>query len=173
MADRGLPGVFLLSICQSGTAAETPTEKECLVLPCRRTVIPVWHPPQQPGLSVPSDMCSGTSVVSDSVTPWTGTCQAPLSMGFSRQEYWIGLPCPALGNLSDPRIEPTSLMSPELQVGSLPLAPLGKPLTVLSFTVHLTLRLQADTADTQTHFSISLQNVNHTMKTAWKFIFIT
>ena len=97
MADRGLPGVFLLSICQSGTAAETPTEKECLVLPCRRTVIPVWHPPQQPGLSVPSDMCSGTSVVSDSVTPWTVPCQAPLSVRFSRQEYWSGLPFPSPG----------------------------------------------------------------------------
>ena len=34
------------------------------------------------------------SVVSSSVTPWTVACQAPLSMGFSRQEYWSGLPCP-------------------------------------------------------------------------------
>ena len=34
-------------------------------------------------------MCS---VISDSVTPWTVACQAPLSMGFSRQEYWSGLP---------------------------------------------------------------------------------
>ena len=102
-------------------------------------------------------------------------CNLPGSSvhGFSRQEYWSGLPYPALGNLSDPGIEPTSLTSPALQVGSLPLVPLGKPLIVLSFTVHSTLRLWVDIADIQTHFSTSLQNANHTMKTAWKFIFIT
>ena len=36
------------------------------------------------------------------VTPWTVACQAPMSMGFSRQEYWSGLPCPPLGDLPDP-----------------------------------------------------------------------
>ena len=36
------------------------------------------------------------------VTPWTAACQAPLSMGFSRQEYWSGLPCPPRGDLPDP-----------------------------------------------------------------------
>ena len=41
------------------------------------------------------------------VTPWTVTCQAPLSMGFSRQEYWRGLPCPSPGHLPSPGIEPT------------------------------------------------------------------
>ena len=50
------------------------------------------------------------------VTPWTVAHQAPLSMGFSRQEYWSGLPCPPLGNLPDPGIEPTS---PALQADSL------------------------------------------------------
>ena len=39
-------------------------------------------------------------------TPWTLVCQAPLSMGFSRQEYWCGLPCPLPGNLPDPGIKP-------------------------------------------------------------------
>ena len=39
-------------------------------------------------------------------------CQPPLSMGFSRQEYWSGLPCPSPGDLPDPRIESASLMSP-------------------------------------------------------------
>ena len=48
------------------------------------------------------------SVESNSVTPWTIACQAPLSMEFSRQEYWGGLPFPTPGNLPDPRIEPTS-----------------------------------------------------------------
>ena len=43
--------------------------------------------------------------------------QAPLSLGFSRQEYWSGLPCPPPENLPDPGIEATSLMSPELSGG--------------------------------------------------------
>ena len=42
-------------------------------------------------------------------TPWTVACQAPLSVGFSRQEYRIGLPFPPPGHLPDPSIEPTSL----------------------------------------------------------------
>ena len=47
--------------------------------------------------------------------------QAPLSRGFSRQEYWSGLPCPPPGDLPDPGIESMSLTSPAL-VGSLPLS---------------------------------------------------
>ena len=39
---------------------------------------------------------------------WTLTCQVPLSIGFSRQEYWSGLPFPPLGDLPDPRMEPVS-----------------------------------------------------------------
>jgi len=50
-------------------------------------------------------------------TPWTVTRQAPLSMGFSRQEYWSGLLFPSPGNLPDPGIEPGS---PALQVDFLP-----------------------------------------------------
>ena len=42
--------------------------------------------------------------------PWIAPCQAPLCMGFSRQEYWSGLPCPPLGDLPDPGIKPESLM---------------------------------------------------------------
>ena len=46
------------------------------------------------------------SVVSDSfATPWTVACQAPLSMGFSRQEYWSGLPFPSPGDLPNPGIK--------------------------------------------------------------------
>ena len=52
------------------------------------------------------------------------TCQAPLSMGFSRQEYWKGLPFPSPGNLLDPGIKPRSLA---LQADSLPSEPPGKP----------------------------------------------
>ena len=49
--------------------------------------------------------------------------QAPLSMGFSRQEYWSGLPCPSPGDLLDPQIEPRSLA---LQADFLPSVPPGK-----------------------------------------------
>ena len=56
--------------------------------------------------------------------PWTVACQAPLSMGFSRQEYWSGLPFPSPGDLPNPGVEPGS---PALQAGSLPSEPPGKP----------------------------------------------
>ena len=47
-------------------------------------------------------------------TPYTVAHQAPLSMGFPRQEYWSGLPCPPPGDLPNPGIKPVSLMSPSL-----------------------------------------------------------
>ena len=56
----------------------------------------------------------GHSIVSDSATPWTVAQLAPLSMRFSRQESWSGLPCPPPGNLPHPGIEPTSPGSPAL-----------------------------------------------------------
>ena len=49
-----------------------------------------------------------------SVVPRTVACQAPLSMGFPCQEYWSVLPFPTPGDLSDPWMEPTSLVSPAL-----------------------------------------------------------
>ena len=52
-----------------------------------------------------------------SVSPWTIAHQAPLSMGFSRQEYWSGLPFSPPGDLLDLRIKPMSLASPELSGG--------------------------------------------------------
>ena len=58
------------------------------------------------------------------VTLWTVACQAPLSLGFSRQEYWSGLPFPSPGNLPSPGIEPKSAA---LQADSLPSEPPGKP----------------------------------------------
>ena len=57
--------------------------------------------------------------------PWTVTYQAPLSMEFSRQEYWSGLPLPSPGGLPDPGIE---LRSPALQADTVPSEPPGKPL---------------------------------------------
>ena len=57
-------------------------------------------------------------------TPWTIAHQAPLSIEFSRQEYWSGLPFPSPGDLPNPGTEPRS---PTLQVDSLPSEPPGKP----------------------------------------------
>ena len=64
------------------------------------------------------------------MTPWTVAYQAPLSIGFSRQEYWSGLPFPSSGDLPNPGIEPRS---PESQADSLLSEPTGKP------NVHTTL----------------------------------
>ena len=57
-------------------------------------------------------------------TPWTVAYQAPSSMGFSRQEYWSGLPFPSPENLPNPGIEPES---PALQADTLTSEPPGKP----------------------------------------------
>ena len=67
-----------------------------------------------PGPESHSRVLSRYSRVRLFATLWTLALQAPLSLGFSRQEYWSGLPCPPPGHLSDPRIKPASLMSPEL-----------------------------------------------------------
>ena len=60
------------------------------------------------------------------VTPWTVAYKAPLSMEFSRQEYWSGLPFPSPGDLPDPGIKPKS---PALQTDALPSEPPGNPPT--------------------------------------------
>ena len=59
--------------------------------------------------------------------PWTAAYQAPLSMGFFRQEYWSRLPFSTPGDLSDPGIEPVSLVSPELAGRFFTTLPPGKP----------------------------------------------
>ena len=61
--------------------------------------------------------------------PWTVDCQVPLAMGFSRQEYWSGLPFPSLGNLPDPGVKPGS---PALQADSLSSETPRKPWTHVS-----------------------------------------
>ena len=65
------------------------------------------------------------------VIPWTIARQAPLSMGFSRQEYWSGLPFPSLGDLLNPGIEPRSRA---LHTDSLPSDLPGKPHTLSKVT---------------------------------------
>ena len=60
-------------------------------------------------------------------TPWVIACQAPLSMGFSKQEYWSGLPFPAPGDLLDPEIKSKPLLSPVLAGAFFTTEPPGKP----------------------------------------------
>jgi len=58
---------------------------------------------------------------------WTVACQAPLSMGFSRQKSWSGLPFPTPGDLPNPGVEPSTLTSPALAGRFFTTAPPGKP----------------------------------------------
>ena len=75
-----------------------------------------------------SEVCARVcSVVSNSLRLWTVAHQAPLSMEFSRQKYWSGLPFPTPGDLPDPRIEPLSPASPALAGRFFTSAPPGKP----------------------------------------------
>ena len=76
-------------------------------------------------------VCVRRSVVSDSATPWTVAHQAFLSMGFSRQEYWSGLPFLSPGDLPNPGIESGS---PTLQADSVPFEPGGK--SRISYRAH-------------------------------------
>ena len=72
---------------------------------------------------------------------WTVACQAPLSLGFSRQEYWNGLPCPPPGDLPNPKIECMLLCLLHWQMGSLSLLPPGKPQSVSCLVVSDSLQL--------------------------------
>ena len=66
------------------------------------------------------------------MTPRIVACQAPLSMGFSRQEYWSGLPFPSPGDLPDPGIKPGS---PALEADALPSKPPGTGGEFFSFYI--------------------------------------
>ena len=70
-------------------------------------------------------VCKSLSHVALFVTLWTVACQSPLSMGFSRQEYWSGLPFPSSGDLPNPGTEP---WSHTLQADSFLSEPLVKPI---------------------------------------------
>ena len=70
-------------------------------------------------------MLSHFSHVQLFVTPWTVSHQAPLSIGFSRQEYWSGLPGPTSGDLPDTGVELVSPAAPGLQADSLSLSHWG------------------------------------------------
>ena len=82
-------------------------------------------------------VCELLSHVGLFATPQTVARQAPLSMDFSRQEYWSGLPFSSPGDLSDPGTEP---MSPALQEDYLPSEPPGKPKMELQMELRLPIR---------------------------------
>ena len=89
------------------------------------------------------NVCVGCSVMSDSATPWTVAHQALLSMGFSRQEYWSGLPFLSPGDLPNPGIKPAFPVSSTLAGEFFTTEPSGKPFrlhSISQFTVSQTYR---------------------------------
>ena len=98
----------------------------------------------------------------DYMPTWATAHQAPLSMGFSRQEYWNGLPFSTSGDLPDPGIKPTSLMSPAVQADSLPLCREGEPQnSEMTFLVIRKLQISARTSKVVSgcHWSQSSHNL--------------
>ena len=93
----------------------------------------VWH------LLGSACVLSCFSCVQLFTTPWTAARQVPLSMGFSKQEYWSGLPCPSPGIFLTQESSPQLICLLHWQAGSLPLAPSGKCLILFvdSFLQHV------------------------------------
>ena len=90
------------------------------MMPCRKGTLGAFHKPEVL-ISVTGDDCRRIACVINHfssvqlfATPWTIVSQAPLSMSFSRQEYWSGLPFPPPRDLPNPGIEPVSLRPPAL-----------------------------------------------------------
>ena len=77
------------------------------------------------------------------VTPWTVACQAPLSMGFSKQAHWSGLPCCPSGDIPKLGMEPTCPASPVSKVDSLLLSPQGNLFTCYTWSRMLLIRFVA------------------------------
>ena len=113
---RGLVSFFLLER-QLSSGTSTPLENQVHL-----AQFPIEHMASGPRMCVLSHF----SRVQLFATLWTVVFQAPLSMGFSMQEYWSGLPLPTPGDLPNLGIEPAS---PALQADSLPTEPPGKPPT--------------------------------------------
>ena len=102
----------------------------CIRSPCRMSCLFQYRlldPPLKflTQRSLVGPMCELLSHVRLFATPWTVACQAPLSMGFSRQEYWSGFPFPSPRDITNLGIK---LGSPSLLAVSLPSEPPGKPL---------------------------------------------
>ena len=105
------------------------------------------------------------------VTLWTVACKAPLSMGFSRQEYWSVLPCPSPGDLPNLGVKPTSLMSPALAGGFFTTSATWEDLEIFSTKYSPQLQMVAEEYVailealyySETHVSVGLNvpSVNH------------
>ena len=103
----------------------------------KETISKVKRPPSEREKIIASEAIDkyfkfSCSVMSDPVTPWAIGYQAPLFTGFSRQEYWSGLPFPSPEDLPDPGIEPKSLGSPALASRFLTTVPPGNECRLLS-----------------------------------------
>ena len=95
-------------------------------------------------------------------TPWTAASQVPLSMEFSRQEYWSWLPLPFWEDLPNPGLKPGSLVSPALAADSLPLGHLGSHLFIYSrtYTFQSSCLQAGNKPNRQVHISRGVQNVH-------------
>ena len=112
--ENGLSFDLLLFLFVTHPSASKDIPRNSFIMSLRSEPSFCWTLPPS------SHVLSCFSRVQFYVTPWTVAHQCPLSMGFSRQAYWSGLPCPPPGHLPDVGIEPVFLMSPALTGGSLP-----------------------------------------------------
>ena len=123
------PGKNIGVGCHSLLQGIFPTQRVNLgLLQCRQNLYYLSHQGIAPSLFQyrgPVDRCA-CSVMADSATPWAIARQAPLSMGFSRQEPWSGLPFPSPGSFLTQAWNPCLLQLLHWWVGSLPLVPPGK-----------------------------------------------
>ena len=105
---------FTLRQCGQLTDSQIPSTAGCVAFPCVGSSLCLCScPVAKPGLTL--------------ATPWTVSRQAPLSLGFSRQEYRSGWSFPPPGGLPDPGIESESPVSPALAGGFFTTEPPGKP----------------------------------------------
>ena len=113
--------VFLGFPCGSAGKKNLPAMFNLWVgkIPWRREWLPapVFWPGEFHGLYSPQGRKESDMTEQLSLSPWSVTHQAPLSVKFPRQEYWSGLPFPMSEDLPHPRIKPTSLVSPALADG--------------------------------------------------------
>jgi len=116
-AFRNLPWIQMVTMAHPGLSSISPISFK---VPNNSQLL-IFHLP----LSSCTTLClTSLSHVLLFTTPWTVAHQAPVSMGFSRQEYWGGWPCPPLRDVPNPRMRPRA---PALQADSLPAEPPGKP----------------------------------------------
>ena len=133
----GLQPSRLLCPWNFGNAGQVPIGQQSLELSgcCPLLTGLELSDSHQPTIACMNVLCS---VVSDTATSWTIACQAPLSMGFPRQNCWSRLPFPSPGDLPDPGIKPMSPVSPAL-AGRLSLCHLGSPHYCFPDPINLTL----------------------------------